>query len=215
MPELMRERRNYQAEVHFALGAVIQGIIVAALGDEVASVLRTQSLLESIPVFFAAAQSLLICIVFWYRFMDDYFFGFRVLVMTANTHFFFACLYLVLGLQQLVAIRFVDAPRAWMTLYVLLIATTVLGSRLVSARAQIINEAGVRAALDYDPGSKMFLATYVASVLCLVLWNVIPAVNVVWFHMLALTISAVGLVLLAVFSIRVFRRHLDVGREVT
>lgn len=213
MPELISERRNYQAEVHFALGAIIQGIIVAALGDEVAGILRTQSLLESIPVFFAAAQSLLICIIFWYRFMDDYFFGFRVIVMTANTHFFFACLYLVLGLQQLVAIRFVDVPRAWMALYVLLIATTVLGSRLLSSRARIIDREGVREALDYDPGSKMFLVTYIVAVLCLLAWYAIPGVGVFWFEMAALSVSALGLVLLAVSSIRMFRRHLEVGRE--
>ena len=40
MQDLPELKRNYQAEVHFALGAVIQGITVAALGSALASALR-------------------------------------------------------------------------------------------------------------------------------------------------------------------------------
>lgn len=40
MANLPEVKRDYQAEIHFSLGAVIQGITVAALGGEIAAALK-------------------------------------------------------------------------------------------------------------------------------------------------------------------------------
>lgn len=115
MEDLPEVKRNYQAEVHFALGAVIQGVTVAALGNELAAALKNLPFPGAIWVFVTGVQSLLLCIAFWYTFMNNYFFGFRVINLTARTHFLYATLYLILGLQQHIAIQFLAAPRIWMT----------------------------------------------------------------------------------------------------
>ena len=59
MKDLPEFKRDYQAEVHFALGAVIQGITVAALGSELAAVLREMPFPGTIWVFVTGLQSLL------------------------------------------------------------------------------------------------------------------------------------------------------------
>lgn len=208
MKDLSEVKRNYQAEVHFALGAVIQGITVAALGGELASAIRQLPFPGAVWLFVTGLQSLLLCIAFWYTFMNNYFFGFRVINLTAKTHFMFASLYLILGLQQLIAIQFLDVPRLWMTFYVLLIATTLANS-WTSSHVKVIANKEVQQALAYDPGSKAFLITFALSLICLLLWYVIPGIDTTLFRAIALTISSVGLVLFIVYYIQVFQRHLD------
>lgn len=210
MKDLSEQKRDYQAEVHFALGAVIQGVTVAALGNEVAAALRDLPFPGAGWVFLAGAQSLLLCIVFWYRFMDDYFFGFRVINLTARIHFLFAVLYLVLGLLQLMAIHFLDLPRQWMTFYVLLIAVTLASSWFMS-HVTVVDDPGIRAALTYDPGSKAFLIAFFLSSVLLLVWYLFPAVDTDLFRALAFSISGLGLVVFTVYSLRVFQRHLDVN----
>jgi hypothetical protein len=210
MQDLPEFKRNYQAEVHFALGAVIQGITVAALGNELAAALRELPFPGAIWVFVTGLQSLILCIAFWYTFMNNYFFGFRVINLTARTHFLFAALYLVLGLQQLIAIQFLDVPRLWMTFYVLLIATTLANS-WTSAHVKVVDRSAVRQALAYDPGSKSFLITFVLALVCLIAWYVVPGLDTNLFRALALSISGLGLVLFVIYYIQVFQRHLDVA----
>lgn len=209
MQDLPEFKRNYQAEVHFALGAVIQGITVAALGNELAAALREAGSPGAAWVFVTGLQSLLLCIAFWYTFMNNYFFGFRVINLTAKTHFLFAALYLILGLQQLIAIQFLDTPRMWLTFYVLLIATTLAGSWTTS-HVTIINKKGVREALNYDPGSKPFLLAFLLAVGCLLAWYFIPGIDTDLFRAFALAVSGIGLVLFTVYYIQVFQKHLDV-----
>jgi hypothetical protein len=209
MKDLPEVKRNYQAEVHFALGAVIQGVTVAALGNELASALKNLPFPGAIWVFATGVQSLLLCIAFWYTFMNNYFFGFRVINLSAKSHFLFATLYLILGLQQHIAIQFLGAPRVWMTLYVLLIAT-VLASSWVSSQVTVIDNGEARQAFDYDPGSKAFLIAFFLALVSLIVWYVAPGVDGVLFRSIALLISGVGLVLFIVYSVRRFQRHLEV-----
>ena len=204
MPE---RERNYQAEVHFALGTIIQGVTVAALGDEIAAALRSLPFPGASWTFLTGFQSLLLCILFWFTFVDHYFFGFRVIRLTAQTHFMFAVLYLILGLLQLIAIRFLDIPHLWMTVYVLLIATTLIGSWLLS-RVTLLHEEGARSVLEYDPGSKAFVLTFFLSLGCIITWYALPGLDSDVFRAVALSISGIGLVIFAVYSIRVFQRHL-------
>jgi hypothetical protein len=208
MKDLPEVKRDYQAEVHFALGAVIQGITVAALGSELASALRSLSFPDILWVFATGLQSLLLCIVFWYTFMNNYFFGFRVINLTAKTHLFFAAFYLVLGLQQLIAIQFLDRPRAWMTFYVLLIVTMFVGSWATSHVA-VIKKKGVKQAIEYDPGSRAFNVCFILSAVFLLGWYLIPGVGTGLFQAGALTISGLGLVLFTIYYVQMFQKHLD------
>ena len=204
----MPEREvNYQAEVHFALGTIIQGVTVAALGDEVATALRSLPFEGAPWVFLTGVQSLLLCILFWFTFVDHFFFGFRVIRLKAQTHFMFAVFYLILGLLQLIAIRFLDIPRLWMTVYLLLIATTSIGSWLLS-RVTLLHEEGARSALEYNPGSKVFVLTFFLSLGFIIAWYALPGLESDVFRAAALFTSGIGLVLFAVYSIRVFQQHL-------
>ncbi|MCL4858309.1 MAG: hypothetical protein KJZ93_02835 [Caldilineaceae bacterium] len=209
MKDLPEVKRNFQAEVHFALGAVIQGVTVAALGNELARALRDLPFPGAIWVFVTGAQSLLLCIAFWYTFMNNYFFGFRVINLTAKTHFLFATLYLILGLQQHIAIQYLGAPRLWMTLYVLLISTVLAGS-WVSSHVTVVDQQGARQAFDYDPGSKAFLSAFLLALGAVLVWYAAPDVDGVLFRSIALCISGAGLILFVIYSIRRFQRHLDV-----
>jgi hypothetical protein len=209
MDDLPEFKRDYQAEVHFALGAVIQGITVAALGNELAVALREMPFPGSTWLFITGLQSLLLCIAFWYTFMNNYFFGFRVINLNAKAHLFFASLYLVLGLEQLLAIQFLDTPRTWMTFYVLLIATT-FASSWATSHVTTIRQEHVRQALHYDPGSKPFTIAFMLSVICLVAWYLIPGIDSYVFRAIALSVSGVGLVLFVLYYVQVFQKHLHV-----
>jgi hypothetical protein len=208
MNDLPEFKRNYQAEVHFTLGAVIQGITVAALGSELATALREIPFPSSIWVFITGLQSLIMCIAFWYTFMNNYFFGFRVINLTAKSHLVFAALYLILGLQQLIAIQFLDIPRIWFTFYVLLIATMFAGS-WATAHVSVIKKEGARQAIEYDPGSRAFYVTFILSVVLLLAWYLIPGLGADWFQAVALTTSGLSLILFTIYYVQVFQKHLD------
>lgn len=208
MQDLPEVKRDYQAEVHFALGAVIQGVTVAALGSEFASALRSLSFPDILWMFATGLQSLLLCIIFWYTFMNNYFFGFRVINLTSKTHLFFATFYLVLGLQQLIAIQFLDMPRAWMTLYVLLIVTMFVGSWATSHVA-VTKKKGVKQAMEYDPGSRAFNVCFILSAFFLLVWYLIPGIGTDLYQAAALIVSGVGLILFTIYYVQVFQKHLD------
>ena len=208
MQDLPEVKRDYQAEVHFGLGAVIQGITVAALGGELASALRSLSFPDILWVFATGLQSLLLCIVFWYTFMNNYFYGFRVINLTAKTHLFFASFYLVLGLQQLIAIQFLDMPRAWMTLYVLLLVTMFIGSWATS-HVTVIKKKGVKQAMEYDPGSLAFNVCFILSAVFLLVWYLIPGVGTELFKVAALIVSGTGIIMFTIYYAKVFQKHLN------
>jgi hypothetical protein len=198
------KQREYQAEVHFALGTIIQGVTLAALGNEVAGMMRDVSLSEAGWIIATAVQSLFLCILFWYRFMDNYHSGFRMMRMTAGTHFMIAVLHILLGLQQLVAIHFLDTPRLWLTLYVLLIATTLAGSWISTRILRVQDHQPDQAD---DPASWPFLLTFFITLVLLVAWYVLPGSPPDVLGMAALFSSAIGILLFAVYSIQLFKGH--------
>jgi hypothetical protein len=210
MSDIPETKGEYQAQVHFALGAVIQGITVAALGNEVAGALRALPFPGAIWVFITGLQSLLLCIAFWYNFMDNYFFGFRVARLTAKTHFFSATLYLILGLQQLMAIHFLDLPRLWMTFYVLLILTTFAGALIFRHAMLHVDDENVRQTLEYDPGSRFFSLIFLLLLVLLILWYVLPGIDTNPFRAVVLSISGLHLVFFIIQAIKIFQRHLDI-----
>jgi hypothetical protein len=200
----MDRQREHQAEVHFALGTIIQGVTLAALGNEVANFMRDASRVEAGWFMVTAVQSLLLCILFWYRFMDNYHFGFRMMHMTAAGHFMMAVLHILLGLQQLVAIRFLDMPGIWLTLYVLLIVTTLAGSWVST---HILRLRSDRPAQIKEPASWPFLSTFFMTLVLLVVWYIQPGLDPALVAMAALCSSGVGIILFAIYSIQLFKGH--------
>jgi cytochrome bd-type quinol oxidase subunit 2 len=207
--DLTEVKRGYQAEVHFALGAVIQGITVAALGGEIATALKNLPFPGAPWVFITGLQSLLLCIAFWFTFISNYSFGFRVINLTARAHFLLAAQYLVLGLLQLLAIQFLADPRSWLTFYLLLITTTLVGSWTMQ-HVTVIDHPDVREAMAYDPGSKVFFVTFVLALIIVILWYTIPNIDTNWFRAIAMLVSGTGLVLINYFYILVFQKQLNV-----
>jgi hypothetical protein len=210
MKDLPEIKRTYQAEVHFALGAVIQGITVAALGGQLAAALRELPFPGAIWVFMTALQSMLLVIAFWYTFMNNYFFGFRVINLTAGAHLVYAVLYLVLGLLQLTAIHFLESPRLWLTFYLLLIATTMAGS-WITQHVTVIRRKQIEEALNYDPGARLFLITVLLVLLIVIIWYAVPGIDSDWFRLLALSASGAGLILFIHHRVQIFQKHLDVA----
>ncbi len=207
-PDLPERERNYQAHVHFALGGIIQGLMLAALAGELATALRDISYPSTIWILVTALQSLLLCILFWYRFMDNFIFGFRVINLSAKTHFLFASHHLVLGLLQFLAIRFLYDSRLWLTFYALLILTTQ-GFSLFSSHLRIIDQEGAEAALTYEPDTRLMLVSICLMLISLVGWYLFPGIATNLYRAAALTLSGLGIIAFIIYSIKVFEHHLD------
>jgi hypothetical protein len=208
MADLPERERNYQAHVHFALGGIIQGLMLAALAGELAGALRDFSYPATLWILVAALQSLLLCILFWYRFMDNFIFGFRVINLSAQTHFLFATHHLVLGLLQFLAIRFLYDSRLWLTFYALLILTTQ-GFAVFSSHMKVIDKEGADAALAYEPNTRFLLVTVGLVLLSLVVWYLFPGLDTDRFRAVALTFSGLSIIAFILYSIKVFEHHLD------
>jgi hypothetical protein len=208
MPDLPERERNYQAHVHFALGGIIQGLMLAALAGELANALRDFTYPATIWILVTALQSLLLCILFWYRFMDNFIFGFRVINLSAKTHFLFATHHLVLGLLQFLAIRFLSDSRLWLTFYALLILTTQ-GFSFFSTHLKIIEQEGAEAALSYEPDTRFLLITVSLTLIALVGWHLFQGLDTNLFRAAALTLSGLSIIAFIIYSIRVFEHHLD------
>lgn len=207
MENLRAQKRDYQADVHFALGAVIQGITVAALGSELAGILRSAPFPGAGWAFVTAAQSLLMCILFWYSFVSNYFFAFRVIILTAKTHLAIAAHYLILGLLQLMAIQFLAEPRLWMTFYALLVVATLAGSWMAS-HVSVIDDDEVREVFEHESDSAAFLITSFVSVGFLIAWYAVPGIDTVLFRAAALFVSGLWLIWLTVDNVRLFHHYL-------
>jgi hypothetical protein len=214
MKDTSSTKRGYQAEVHFTLGAVIQGFTLAALGNEIADALRSLPFPGAAWAFVAGFQSLLLCIIFWYTFMDNYFFGFRVLNLRALTHFYYAALYLVLGLLQVLAIRFIDAPRTWMTCYVLLLLATLAGTRIAAKDFVDSPDKAVREAIGYDPGSREFIIASLLAFVYLLTWYALPNPEHEGFKAGGLSISGLSILFFIYYYIRRFQRHLEASGRI-
>jgi hypothetical protein len=208
MPDLPERERNYQAHVHFALGGIIQGLILAALAGELASTLRDFSYPATIWILVTALQSLLLCILFWYRFMDNFIFGFRVINLSAKTHFLFATHHLVLGLLQFLAIRFLFNSRMWVTFYALLILATQ-GLSYLSSHLKIIDVEGAEVALTYEPDTRFLLISVSLTLISLVGWYLFPGLNSDLFRAFVLTLSGLSIIAFIIYSIKVFDHHLN------
>jgi hypothetical protein len=207
-PDLPERERNYQAHVHFALGGIIQGLMLAALAGEFSNALRAFTYPATLWTLVTALQSLLLCILFWYRFMDNFIFGFRVINLNAKTHFLFAAHHLILGLLQFLAIRFMYDTRLWLTFYALLILTT-LGFSYLSSHLKIIELEGAKDALAYEPDTNFLLIAVSLTMITLVGWYLFPGLESDLFRAVALLFSGASIIAFILYSIKVFDQHLN------
>lgn len=207
-PDLPERERNFQVHVHFALGGIIQGLILAALAGELANALKTFTYPASLWTLITALQSFLLIILFWFRFMDNFIFGFRVINLNAKTHFLFAAHHLILGLLQFLAIRFLYDTRLWLTFYALLILTTQ-GFSYLSSHLQIIEQDGAKAALSYEPETKFLLSAVSLTMVTLVGWYLFPGLESDLFRAVAVLFSGASIIAFILYSIKVFDHHLN------
>jgi protein-S-isoprenylcysteine O-methyltransferase Ste14 len=202
--------RSYQAEVYLALATIVQAITLTALGSEVVTAIKTLQPPEILWVFATGLLSLYISISFWYIFMRDYFFGFRVLILTPQNHLALAAAIFIMGFLQFIAFHFLAQPRLWLTLVLLTILVMFINSWYMSSSVRLVDREDIRQAVNYDPGAKQFYYLYLALGAGLLAWYLVPAVDGPVFRVAMLVLTAAALVLLNWSAQKVFQRHLEI-----
>jgi hypothetical protein len=209
MRDIPEAKRDYQAEVYLALATVVQGLTLTAVGSEIVAAIKAPQYPGILWVFFTGLLSLLVCISFWYIFVRDYFFGFRVIHLTAVNHFFLASAIFTIGFLQFIAFQFLGDSRVWLTLVLLSIAVVFINSWYISHSIETIPREDIREAITYDPGSRVFAILYLAALGCLVLWYVVPAIGTDLFRGITLLIVGAALIRLNLSSVQIFQKHLE------
>jgi hypothetical protein len=211
MKEYPIQKRGYQAEVHFALGAVIQGVTIAALGAEIADYIKAFVFPDILWILATGLLSFFLCLAFWISFINNYFFGFRVVTMNARIHVLFSVQYLLLGFLQLMAIHFLAHPRMWLTFFVMLFMVAFLGSWYLSKNLVVVGDEEVHQALEYDPGAAAFNGLFVVTLLLLIAWYIFPGLATPFYAMVGLSAAFLSLVVFHINFVKMFQKHLDVG----
>lgn len=209
MQDLHETKRNYQADVYLALATVIQGLTLTALGDEVVAALKNPQSPVTIWFIITGLLSLQLSISFWYLFVRDYFFGFRVINLTAQNHAVVASFIFVLGFLQFIAFQFLGDPRLWLTLVLVGIGMVLLNAWYQTGSVEIINVEGVQEALQLDRGSIVFIILVLLATGCLVLWYLVPAINTAFFRTITFGITAAALIQLDASAINAFQKHIE------
>ena len=207
--ESLEVRKGYQAEVYLALATVVQAITLTALGSDIVLALKVLPFPDLLWVFFTGFLSLLLCISFWYIFVRDYFFGFRVVPLSASNHFFLAAAIFSIGFLQYIAFQFLQDPRVWLTLVLLSIGIVFLNSWYISHSILKAASEDIRVVLTYDPGWRAFTILYMAAVVCLALWYLVPAFDTDLFRGITLLIVGAALIRLNYSSVLIFQKHLE------
>lgn len=209
---LDQPRLHFQADVHFALGTVIQGVTMAALGSELADLLRSGQALENPWIWATAIQSFAICIVFWYSFMDNFYLGFRSIVLSATGHFLIASQYLTLGILQILAIRYIDRPESWFIFFTLILLVTLSGSLIRGIRHINVEDQKLREAIQYSPGIGLFPGAFIICCLLLVIgWIFSP--DSYWYRIVLMGASGISLALFIRIYRLIFTKHLALEDE--
>jgi hypothetical protein len=203
-------RRGYQAEIYFALATIIQGIILTAVGTEVAAALRDFILPELWWPLATGLLSLVICFTFWYIFVRDFYFGFRVIEMNAGNHFFLAAAIFTAGFFQFIAFQFLAEPRLWLALVLASMAVVFLNSWYITHHVKVMERIDIRQAFNYSPNQLPFLILTSLAVVCLWLWYLVPTFDTPVFGAFTLSVFGAALVTLNLHSVKVFQRYLEV-----
>jgi hypothetical protein len=203
-------QRSYQAEVYLALATIVQAITLTALGSEVVGSIKTLQPPEIYWVFATGLLSLFISISFWYIFMRDYFFGFRILILSPQNHLALASAIFMMGFLQFIAFHFLADPRLWLTLVVMTILVMFINSWYMSSHVNVIEGEEIREAMDYNPGSTPFLILFGIVVVGIMLWYLLPGIDVPLFRGLMLLMIGAALVQFNLSAQKVFKRQLEV-----
>lgn len=202
-------KRGYQAEVYLALATILQAITLTALGNEIGAAIQELVYPEILWVYATGLLSLVLCITFWYIFVRDYFFGYRVVHLTAMNHLMLASAIFSIGFLQFIAFQFLEDPRLWLTLVLLSLGVVFVNSWYISHHITFDRE-DIREAVHYDPGSRSLNLSFLAALVCLVLWYALPAIDTALFRGITLVVVAATLVQLIASSVKVFERHLEI-----
>jgi hypothetical protein len=210
MKDLPETKRGYQAEVYLALATVIQAITLAALGNEIVATLKDPQLPDSIWVIFTGLLSLQLCISFWYLLVRDFFFGYRVINLTAKNHLVVASSIFILGLLQFIAFQFLADPRLWLTLVLMGMGVVLLNAWYTSHNIEIIDKEGAREALQLEPRSNAFIILILIVFGCLILWYLVPGIDTAFFRVFTLGATGAALAVIDISAMHAFQKHLEV-----
>jgi hypothetical protein len=206
---VMNIRRDYQAEVYLALGTILQAISLTALGVEVAGAVKHMSAPDLYWSLATGLLSLALCFTFWYIFVRDFFFGFRVITLNAANHFVLAAAIFTVGFLQFIAFQFLSDPRLWLTLVLLSIAVVFANSWYISHKVELIDQEEIRRAVLYDPNPLYFLVPLGIAAASLIGWYLIPGLDTGLFRSFVLLVTGTALIGLNINSIHIFQRHLE------
>lgn len=205
----MNERRSYQAEVHFALATIIQGITITSLGEDIAITLRQWSHFNSMWIVVTAIASLLIAVTFWYAFVMAYFHRFRTVVMTASNHFWLALLYFCMGMLQIISFQFLDDPRTWLTINNVLVITVTTYLIYADRMTRSMPSSPVVKLLNTEAQMSVALFGLPSSAVLTLLWWIVPQLATTTYAVVCLSTFIVVVATFNVVSVRVFQRRLD------
>lgn len=210
MDDTQNPHRSYQAEVYLALATIVQAITLTALGSEIVIAMKTLRGAELAWIFATGLLSLFISVSFWYIFMRDYFFGFRVIILSPQNHLFLASAIFVMGFLQFIGFHFLAAPRLWLTLVLLTILVMFFNSWYMSVNVKTLDREDIRQAVHYNPGTMPFVILYLLAAAGLLLWYLVPAVDTALFQGAMLALIGAALVLFNLSAQKVFKRHLEI-----
>jgi hypothetical protein len=205
-----KTNRSYQAEVYLALATIVQAITLTALGSEIVISIKNLAFPDLFWVFATGLLSLFISISFWYIFMRDYFFGFRVVILTPQNHLFLASAIFLMGFFQFIAFHFLSDPRLWLTLVLLTIVVVFVNSWYMGGYVKLLEREDIQQALHYDPGSKLFFVLFTLAFAGLVAWYIFPAVDTLFFRGAILLVIGAALVQFNLSAQKVFARQLEI-----
>jgi hypothetical protein len=211
MKDLAVDKRNLQADVYLALATVIQAITLTGLGSELVAILKDPHAPVTIWVILTSLLSLQFCISFWFLFVRDYFFGYRLINLSARNHMVAASFIFLLGFLQFIAFQFLADPRFWLTLVLAGVWLVLLNAWYTSRNIQIVEAEGAREAIVMDQGSNLFILLVLAATACLILWYAVPGIDTALFRIITLGLTGAALVFLDLFAIEAFQKHLDIG----
>jgi hypothetical protein len=212
MKKITDERSSFQADIYFALATIVQAIILTALGNELVKVIKEPHSFDLPWIIITGLQSLVICVSFWYHFVRDFIFGFRMMKMNARDHFVLAFTYFLIGLTQYVAFQFLDDLRVWYSLVLLSIGCVFINSWYVSRFIHMQDDSILEYLAEGDALSRITGASFIVALICLAVWFTVPEIATPLYMGLALVITALMLGLFIIEALIIFQSQLD--REV-
>ena len=203
-------KRTYQADVYFSLATVIQAIILTGLGNEIIQFVKNPTIEDLVWVGITSTQSLLICVSFWFHFVRDYFFGFRIIILNAKDHFVLALTFFSTGLMQYIAFHFLNDPRKWLTFILISIGIVFLNSIYISTSVIVLDETEIKKVIDESHGSKFTLLLFIILIIILLVWYVISNERNLFFRLVSL-LSSAGLITFFIFdALKIFNKQLEI-----